>query len=67
MTDATTLYICLSCGRSDLEIPLVNLRYSGDEAWICSQCLPTLIHHPHRLVDKLADADNIAPVPPDSF
>ena len=46
---------CLSCGRPESAIPLVTLRYNGSQAWICSQCLPVLIHHPERLADKLDD------------
>lgn len=57
--DATTTTTCLNCDRSDEMIPLVALRYGGNEAWICSQCLPRLIHEPHRLAGKLANAEQI--------
>lgn len=56
------LYHCLNCNRSETEIPLVALRHAGQQAWICSQCLPTLIHQPQRLVGKLAGAEKIPPV-----
>ncbi|MFQ5399497.1 MAG: hypothetical protein ACE5E7_07850 [Anaerolineae bacterium] len=55
---------CLNCERSEMEIPLVRLRYAGNDAWICSQCLPVLIHKPHQLAAKLAGADQITPTPP---
>ncbi len=53
MKENETIYACLSCGRSEAEVPLLALRFNGDSAWICSQCLPVLIHNPHRLTDKL--------------
>ncbi len=63
MTEAQTLSYCLNCNRSEEEMPLVSLRYANRQTWICSQCLPVLIHHPQRLVGKLDGADKIPPVP----
>lgn len=40
---------CLNCGRSSDQAPLLQLKYTGNEKWICPQCLPILIHHPERL------------------
>jgi len=57
MSETGGLYHCLNCHRSETEIPLVTLRYTGRQAWICSQCLPTLIHQPQQLVGKLAGAE----------
>ncbi|MCU0411204.1 MAG: hypothetical protein MUF82_01545 [Bacteroidetes bacterium] len=54
---------CLSCSRPESETPLIALRYAGSEAWICSQCLPTLIHAPQKLAGKLANAEQIKPAP----
>jgi hypothetical protein len=56
---------CLSCDRSEAEAPLISLRYDGQQAWICSQCLPTLIHRPGQLAGRLANADRLQPAPPD--
>lgn len=56
---------CLSCGRSEAVIPLISLRYGGEQAWICSQCLPTLIHQPGQLAGRLANAETLKPAPPD--
>jgi len=39
----------------------VTLQYQGLQVYICSQCFPTLIHSPARLVGKLKDADKIQP------
>ena len=62
MSDTKT-YECLNCGRSEDVIPLAALRYQGQEAWICSQCLPMLIHQPERLAGKLAGADTLPSTP----
>ncbi len=53
----TTPYTCLNCNRPETVIPLVNLRYAGSQAWICSQCLPILIHQPQQLAAKLRGAE----------
>jgi hypothetical protein len=50
---------CLNCARRETVIPLLSLRYQGEQAWICSQCLPQLIHQPLRTAGKLANADNL--------
>lgn len=57
--------LCLNCGRSDLQVPLVSLRYAGHPTWICPQCLPLLIHQPGRLADKLPGLGDIAGTPED--
>ncbi len=66
MDEINITYSCLNCGRPETDIPLVSLRHSGSQTWICSQCLPILIHNPHRLAGKLVKAEQITPVPPDS-
>jgi len=55
---------CLNCNRPETIVPLVNLRYAGNPAWICTQCLPTLIHQPQRLAGKLGNVEHLSPVPP---
>ncbi len=62
MTQQTT-YHCLNCNRPETIVPLVALRHDGREAWICSQCLPILIHHPQRLTGKLRGAETLTPAP----
>jgi len=52
---------CLNCELSELEVPLLHLRFDTKELWICSQCLPTLIHAPQKLIGKLANAEKIKP------
>ena len=61
----TETQICLNCKRTENQIPLVSLRYVGGQAWICSQCLPTLIHQPQRLAGKLAGAEGMEAAPTD--
>jgi hypothetical protein len=52
---------CLNCEKPDSATPLLQLRYSGEELWICSQCLPTLIHAPQKLAGKIKNAEHIKP------
>ncbi|MCP4429062.1 MAG: hypothetical protein GY803_31640 [Chloroflexi bacterium] len=58
MSNSETL-TCLNCEQSETKIPLVSLRYAGQQAWICSQCMPMLIHNPQRLAGKLAGAEDM--------
>ncbi len=54
------LNYCLNCNASENEMPLVNLVYSGKPAYICSRCLPILIHKPEMLVGKIEGAEKIS-------
>ena len=45
--------ICLNCGKSEQEIPLLRLTFKGEPKYVCPQCLPILIHKPQQLVEKL--------------
>ena len=44
---------CLNCGASEMDRPLVAIKFQEKEFYICPQCLPILIHQPDQLVDKL--------------
>jgi hypothetical protein len=44
-----------------MQAPLVTLQFQSTPAYICSQCLPLLIHHPEELAGKLAGAENLEP------
>jgi hypothetical protein len=46
---------CLNCGTSEQDRPLITLKFQGKEFSICPQCLPTLIHKPRQLAEKLPD------------
>jgi hypothetical protein len=56
---------CLNCGSSEMERPLITLKFQGKELHICPQCLPTLIHKPYQLADKLPDFTPSDNPPPD--
>lgn len=56
-----TKEVCVYCQRSSQEVPLLALRSQGQEAWICPEHLPILIHKPHLLADKLPGAANLGP------
>ena len=58
MTD--NLPKCVHCERDSAEVPLVALRYQDQEAWICPQHLPVLIHKPQMLIGKLPGAENLS-------
>ncbi len=57
--------VCLSCDRSESEIPLLKLRFQSEQLSICSQCLPVLIHEPEKLVGRMSGAEDIEPSPHD--
>lgn len=44
---------CINCSRSEDDVPLLSFAFKGGSYYICPECLPTLIHKPHLLVDKL--------------
>ncbi len=52
--------VCIYCERSSDEVPLIALRSQGQDAWICPQHLPILIHKPHLLAGKLPGVENLA-------
>jgi hypothetical protein len=43
------------------EVPLLSLTHRNGAAYICPQCLPILIHHPHELLSKLPGAEALQP------
>jgi hypothetical protein len=50
--------VCLNCGLSEQEKPLLTIKYQRNEIYICPQCLPVLIHKPANLADKLPGAES---------
>lgn len=36
--------ICFNCERTDAEVPITRWQYQGRQLWVCSQCMPLLIH-----------------------
>ena len=63
MTQTQEIHHCINCERSENQIPLVKMRYAGQLGWICSQCLPTLIHNPAQMAEKLAGAEQFPSTP----
>ncbi len=61
MSEKTRLQNCLNCNRTETDIPLIMLTYSQKPAFICSHCMPLLIHHPEMLIGKIEGAENIPP------
>jgi hypothetical protein len=41
---------CLNCRRDETQVPLIAWRYQGQPLWICSDCLPLLIHKREQLM-----------------
>ncbi len=35
---------CFNCGTSENDRPLLPVRTKGDSTWVCTRCLPALIH-----------------------
>jgi hypothetical protein len=57
---STEVKQCLNCGQTEQQLPLLTLQFMGGQIWICPQCLPTLIHAPHKLAGKLPGAESMA-------
>ena len=52
---------CFNCNKTETETPQLHVRYCYEELWICSHCLPVLIHAPQKLIGKIQNADRIPP------
>ncbi len=65
MNETMVSAVCLNCDRSESHVPLLQLRFKGEEILICSQCLPVLIHEPEKLVGRMKGAEDIEPLPHD--
>ena len=51
---------CLSCDRTDEQVPLLHLTFKAETKYICAQCLPVLIHKTHLLAGKLPGVEIIS-------
>lgn len=51
--------LCAYCAQGSDQVPLLELTYRQEKAWICSTHLPVLIHKPERLMGKLPGAEHI--------
>jgi Zn-finger protein len=48
--------VCFNCERSDADVPLIRWRYQGGGIWVCSQCMPLLIHKLEEVKNALRAA-----------
>jgi len=55
---------CINCERDENVVPLVSITFASNPTWICTQCLPTLIHNPDQLQSKFQNMDVEDPVKP---
>ncbi len=53
---------CINCNQTEAEVPLVAIRYTGKNGWVCSQCMPIFIHKPEQFASKLSGLDDSIPV-----
>lgn len=44
---------CFNCGNTQQNVPLLILTFVNKDLRVCPQCLPTLIHKPQELQNKL--------------
>ena len=61
MSTTTPVAQCIHCARTVDEVPLLMLTHRTGAAFICPQCLPTLIHEPRALISKLPGAEALQP------
>jgi hypothetical protein len=52
---------CINCERTEEEMPLLNFDFKGEKVYICSGCMPVLLHSPAKLAGKLPGAEKIEP------
>lgn len=43
---------CLNCGHTEADAPISAWRFQGRTLYICSECLPVLIHERGKLMAK---------------
>ncbi|NUN68704.1 MAG: hypothetical protein HUU02_03230 [Bacteroidetes bacterium] len=54
-----TNQVCLVCGQSQQQVPLIAIAYQNTSYHICPQHLPMLIHKPELLAGKLPGAEGM--------
>lgn len=57
MSSADANLNCLNCGNPENQVPLISIRFGGQPLWVCSQCMPVLIHEPQQLANKLRTSE----------
>ena len=63
MEDSQMVATCSNCGSSEMEVPVVAARYAGKQIWICSGCMPVLIHKTDQLASTIrgSQSSNLPP------
>lgn len=64
MNDQNKINTCINCNRDESVVPLVSITFAQNPTWICTQCLPTLIHDPQKLTDKFSNMNTDNPPEP---
>ena len=49
---------CIVCKKDENEVPLIMMKYKGQDLRICPQHVPVLIHDPQKLVGLVEGAEN---------
>jgi hypothetical protein len=52
---------CIVCDRGADEVPLLSFEFRKTSLRICPQHLPTLIHNPAQLADRMPGAEGLSP------
>ncbi|MBV6396073.1 MAG: hypothetical protein HFACDABA_01661 [Anaerolineales bacterium] len=55
--------VCLNCGTTNEQAPLLTLTFKGETQYLCSRCFPILIHKPQQLSEKLPGFHPAPPAP----
>lgn len=50
---------CIYCDQDSNQVPLIRFVFKDEEAWICPQHLPVLIHKPAKLAGRLPGAEQL--------
>jgi len=51
--------VCVNCEKTEAEVPILRLRFRGQDVLLCSSCLPILLHRPEKLAGRLKGAEKI--------
>ncbi len=61
MENESVPFVCISCSKSEADVPILRLRFQGQDVALCSSCLPILLHRPEKLAGRLKGAEGIPP------
>lgn len=49
---------CFNCARDEDVIPLIAWRFQERDLWVCSECMPLLIHKWMQVQEQLAKVES---------